>query len=248
MAAKQVIEVMHRIRAKLYPNNLPGKKGAYIARTACEASLNIKAVYAFLKNRGGFTGSYEDAVNYVCQYFEEAAYLLCNGFSIDTGYFSIHPGISGVFDTPNETFNPEKHQIGFRFRVKEKLRRMVKFITVEIEGLADINGWIGEFTNIDRDSDQSYAPGDLFCIKGGKIRIEGGDPSCGVYFVPEDDPSAAVKATRVTRSTSTKITGIAPKTGRKNNRIEVRTQFTGATDTFLQTPRVIASAFILEEL
>ena len=57
-----VTEVLHRIRAKLYPNYLSTVEGAYIARTDDEAALSIEDVCAALKNRGGFTGEYEDAV------------------------------------------------------------------------------------------------------------------------------------------------------------------------------------------
>jgi hypothetical protein len=67
-----VNEVLHRIRAKLYPNYLHGIDGAYIARTDDEASLSIEEVCAALKNRGGFTGNYQDLVEYVRQFFDEA--------------------------------------------------------------------------------------------------------------------------------------------------------------------------------
>jgi hypothetical protein len=50
-----VTEVLHRIRAKLYPNYLHGIEGAFIARTDDEASLGIEQICAALKNRGGFT-------------------------------------------------------------------------------------------------------------------------------------------------------------------------------------------------
>jgi hypothetical protein len=55
-----VNEVLHRIRVKLYPNSLPHVEGAYIARTDNEVSLTVEEVCAALKNRGGFTGNYED--------------------------------------------------------------------------------------------------------------------------------------------------------------------------------------------
>ena len=73
---KPVKEVLHKIRVKLYPNYLPGTKGAYIARTASESSLNIKEVCAALKNRGMYTGNYENLVKNVRQFFDEAAYQL----------------------------------------------------------------------------------------------------------------------------------------------------------------------------
>jgi len=67
--------------------------------------------------------------------------------------------------------------------------------------------------------------------------------------VPEDDPSGAVKAkTTADGNTPKKITGVAPRTGFRMNRIEIRTQYTGAVNTPLKTPRVITSRFVLEEM
>jgi hypothetical protein len=70
-------------------------EGAYIARTDNEASLSVEEVCAALKNRGGFTGSYDDLVEHVKQFFDEAAYQLCGGFAVNTGCFSVHPNVGG---------------------------------------------------------------------------------------------------------------------------------------------------------
>jgi hypothetical protein len=85
--------VMHRIRIKLYPNYLPSVEGTYIARTDSEASLSVEQVCAALKNRGGFTGNYDDLVVYVKAFFDEAAYQLCDGYAVNTGYYSVHPNM-----------------------------------------------------------------------------------------------------------------------------------------------------------
>jgi hypothetical protein len=56
-----------------------------------------------------------------------------------------------------------------------------------------------------------------------------------------------VTVTRIGENTSTKITGIAPATGYEKNKIEIRTQYTGSSVSFLKTPRAITSRFILSE-
>jgi hypothetical protein len=66
-----VNEVLHHIRVKLYPNYLPSVQGTYIAHTDNEASLSIEEVCAALKNRGGFTGNYDDLVAHVKQFFTQ---------------------------------------------------------------------------------------------------------------------------------------------------------------------------------
>jgi hypothetical protein len=77
------------------PFKTRGVEGAYIARAGDEASLFMEQVCAALKNRGGFAGSYQDLVEDVRRFFDEAAYQLCDGFSASLGYFSLHPRIGG---------------------------------------------------------------------------------------------------------------------------------------------------------
>ena len=235
-----VTEVLHRIRVKLYPNYLPNVEGQYIARTNNEASLNVDQVCAALKNRGGFTGSYEDLTENVRLFLDEAAYQLCDGFAVNMRYFSVHPNVGGTFNSVNEPHDSKKHPISFRFRTRPDLRRIIQHIVIDTDGLADVTGWIDEFIDTDEHSVNTlYVPGDQFILLGNKIKVAGNDPDVGVFFVPVDDPAHAVKVTRIAENTASKIIGIAPKTENIQNRIEIRTQFSGSTTTPLKTPRVI---------
>jgi len=243
-----VTEVLHRLRVKLYPNYLPNVEGAYIARTDSEASLNIEQVCAALKNRGGYGGDYEDLVEGVKQFFDEAAYQLCDGFSVNTGYYSIHPNVGGTFNNTSEIHDHKKHPITFRFRTGRKLRRLIEHIAVDIEGIADTSGYIDEFIDAEEDSiNAHYLPGNQFILHGHKIKVAGDDPSVGVYFVPVNDPSKTIKATRIAENGTSKIIGVAPGTGSSPVRIEIRTQYTGSGNAFLKTVRTIISGFTLEE-
>ncbi|MDR2793574.1 MAG: hypothetical protein LBB61_07905 [Treponema sp.] len=98
----QVNEVLHRIRVKLRPNYLPNGEGTYTAFTDNDAALSVEETCASLKNRGGFTGNYDDLVEHVKRYFGEAAYQLCDGFAINTGCFSIHSNVGGTFGKVTE--------------------------------------------------------------------------------------------------------------------------------------------------
>jgi len=92
-----------------------------------------------------------------------------------------------------------------------------------------------------------YLPGNQFIIHGHKIKAVGDDPSVGIYFVPVNDPSKTMKATRIAENGSTKIIGIAPGTGVSPVRVEIRTQFEGSATRFLKNVRTITSGFTLEE-
>jgi hypothetical protein len=250
MAVLQTLNpILHRIRVKLYPNYLKHGEGAYIARTDNEKTLSVEDVCIALKTRGGFSGSFEDLLDYIRQYDEEVAYQLCDGYAVNNGYYTIHPNIGGTFNSTAEIHDHQKHPITFRFSARSKLRNLIKNIEVVVEGMADTGGYIDEY--IDQEGDyvnSQFMPDNMFAIHGHKIKIAGDDPSCGLYFVPVQDPSRAVKVTRVGDNNPTKVTGIAPNTGHTKNRIEIRTQYSGSGAILLKTPRTITSSFTLEQV
>jgi len=242
-----VSERMHKMRSKLYPNYLPGGEGTYIARTANEAAVTIEDICAAMKNRGGYDGSYEDALQTVKHFYMEMMYQLCDGFSVNTDYFTIHPNIGGTFHSDKEIHDHKNHPITFRFQSLKAMRDLRKSIEVIIEGIADTQGWIAEFIDTDENSTNSiFVPGDQFVITGHKIKVAGDNPNIGVYFVPVDNPSEAKKVLRIAENTSTRIIGISPDTTHARNRVEIRTQYNGSTSSFLKAPRTITSSFILE--
>ena len=239
--------VLHHIRIKLYPNYLPKSEGTYVARTDNEASLSIEQVCAAMKDRGGYGGSYEDLVENVKQFFDESAYQLCDGFAVNTGYYSIHPNISGVFASINEVYDQRKNPVNFKFRIRLPLRNLARHIAVDIIGAAEVNAYIDEFIDNDENSTNGiFTPGNLFSISGNKIKVAGGNPDCGIYFVPVDNPSKAVKVQRMAENGSSKLIGIAPDTRFRYNKVEIRTQYTGSAKTFLKVPRIITSSFVIE--
>jgi hypothetical protein len=246
-AAEKVSQKLHRVKIVLYPNTLPRVEGAYTAKTANEASLTVEEVCMALKERGGYAGSYEVLVDAVKKFLNEMAYQLCDGFAVNTGYFSIHPHIGGTFNRAHESIDPSKNRISFKFRVNRLLRNLAGHFEFEIVGVMDGNAYIDEFVdNYENSVNAHFVPGNVFTVYGNKIKVEGDNPGVGVFFVPVDDPSQAVKVTRIVENFPSKIIGQAPDTGYLLNRIEIRTQYSGSKAVLLKAPRVIASSFALE--
>jgi len=246
MAIGDLKDILHKIKVKLYPNNLQNVEGAYIARTDSEATLSLEDVCTTLKNRGGFQGKYDELVDNVRQYNNELLYQLCDGYAVNNGYFSIHTNIGGAFSSDKEVHDHKKHPVTFRFRTHKPLRELAQAIHVEVIGIADTTGYIYEFIDYDEDAVNTlYVPGDQFAIHGNKIKLAGDEAA--VYFVPIDDQSKAVKVSRIAENSPSKITGIAPQTNYQRNWIEIRTRFAGSGAILLKAPRVITSSFILEE-
>jgi hypothetical protein len=239
-------EVLHHIRVRLYPNNLPQVEGEYVAKTDSEATLNISQICTALKNRAGYNCDHKEMVEHVTKFLDEAVYQLCDGFRINLGYFSAYPNIGGTFATEHDSCDSEKNPLSFRFRTGKHLENLIKHIAVDVDGAGKNPAFIKQF--IDRDADSVnalYTPGHLFTIVGKKIKIAGDSKECGVYFVPVDDPSKAVKVERLAENRSSVIVGVIPETDNQRARIEVRTQYYGSGAVLLKTPRIITSNFIV---
>ncbi|MDR2053604.1 MAG: DUF4469 domain-containing protein, partial [Treponema sp.] len=219
----------------------------YIARTDSEASLTIEEICAALKNRGGFTGSYDDLVEHVRQFFDEAAYQLCDGFAVNAGYFSVHPNVGGTFDKATEGRDTSKHPVTFRFRTRASLRALVDRIVVEIEGLADSSGYIDEFIDVVTEAvNETLTPGGQFSVSGHKIKAAGDSPEVGVYFVSAADPARRVKASgHLAENAPHRLIGIIPASLTPGGwKLEIVTQYSSGSF-FLKEPRVITFGPVL---
>ncbi|GMO58652.1 MAG: hypothetical protein Ta2A_04290 [Treponemataceae bacterium] len=231
---------MHRIRAKLYPNYLPtGGEGTYVARTQSEAVLSVEEVCAAATTRGGAVNSAEVMATSVNGYLNEALYQLSDGFAVGNKLLSVHPRLGGVFDKLGNIVHPSKHKVGFAFRAGSALREAEKTITVEIDGLADTNGFIGQVQDIDSETnDSELSVGGNIVILGHKIKVEGDDSTVGVYFVNQSDGARVKVAKHLAENRDAKIIAVAPALASGTYRVEIVTQYAkGGTP--LKEPRTI---------
>jgi hypothetical protein len=236
-------EVLHHIKVNLFSNYLPQSEG-YFAVTDSEASLNVSQICTALIDRAGYNCDHEEIAEHVRKFLDEAVYQLCEGNRINLGFFSVYPSIGGTFASELDTRNPEKNPLIFKYRMEKPLQNLIKHIAVEISGLGRNPAYIKDFIDWDAHSFNTlYTPGNLFTIRGYKIKVAGSE-DCGVYFVPVDEPDKAVKVDELTENHSTAIVGVIPEISQKSARIEVRTQY-GGSDIFLKTPRIITSKFIV---
>jgi hypothetical protein len=210
--------------------------------------LSIEQVCAALKNRGGYTGNYDDLVECVKQYFDEAAYQLCDGFAVSNKYYSIHPNVGGTFNNAAEIHNHQKHKISFRFRIRQALRDLVKHIVVEVEGIADTHGYIDQFLDVESDTENDeLTPREQFIIHGHKIKVAGDNSAAGVYFIDVEDEAKEyfISARHLGQNTASNIIGIVPQLPVGRYKVLIKTLYNGSANTFLKKLRTIESSFTL---
>ncbi|WP_449388271.1 DNA-binding domain-containing protein [Chryseobacterium lineare] len=230
--------ILHRIKAYLYDNVLTkDNPNDFTARTASERSLNVQQICQSAANRGGADIS-ASAMEHATELFlKEMAYQLCDGYSINTGYFMANTTIRGVFDSPSETFNKDKHSIIFQFNQGEKLRAEIPNIEVNILGIAEASAVILQVTDVKSGSvNDLLTPGRNLKIVGSKIKVTGDDASVGVYFVDATTQERTkVEQSDIVTNNPSEVMVVIPELAAGTYTIEVLTQYSGSQS--LKEPR-----------
>lgn len=231
--------LLHKIKAYLYDNFLTkDNPNDYIARTASERSLNVKEICESAVNRGGADVSAAAMQHATELFLKEMAYQLCDGYAVNTGYFTAGTQIRGVFESPTETYNPAKHTILFQFNQGEKLRAEIPNIEVNILGIADASSVILQVKDVKSNSvNDLLTPERNLKITGYKIKVVGDAPENGVYFTNTATQARTVVDTSdFVMNNPSELIIVVPQLAPGTYTIEVVTQYANS-GVLLKEPR-----------
>lgn len=173
----------HTIKAYLYDNLLTPDPNDFTARVSSERSLSVADICHSAATRGGADVSDAAMSHAVELFFKEMAYRLCDGFAVNTGYFTAMPVVRGVFLNPNETFDPQRHTLQFQFTQGELMRREIEDVEVKIMGVAETGLYIGQVEDMkSRTVNEVLTPGFNLRVTGTKLRVVGDKPGVGIFF------------------------------------------------------------------
>ena len=220
--------ILHTIKAYLYDNLLTENPNDFAARVSSERSLSIGDICKSATKRGGADVSAESMKHAVELFLKEMSYQLCDGYSVNTGYFTASPSIRGVFDSPTENFNPQKHSILFQFNQGELLRNELSTITVDILGVAESGAFIGQVLDVKSGSvNDLLTPNRNLKIGGSKIKIAGDDANVvGVYFVNQGTQARTkVDESDVVTNNPSELIVVIPELTAGVYKLEIVTQY-----------------------
>ena len=123
-------------------------------------------------------------------YEETIAEILLEGNMVTTPLFNTSFSISGVFESPMDSFDGNRHKLNVNLSKGLKLREAEKNVKFEkttspapqpmIQEVKDsITGVVNEI----------LTRGGVVEIRGYNLKIEGDNDMCGLWFVPEGDSS-----------------------------------------------------------
>jgi hypothetical protein len=232
--------ILHRIKAYLYDNTLTkDNPDDYIARVSSERSLGVKDICESATSRGGADVSATAMEHAVNLFLKEMGYQLCDGFSVNTGWFTASVHIRGVFDSPDEKFDPQKHTILFEFHQGAQLRKELDSVDIQILGVADISLSITQVTDVKTGSvNDIITPNRNLRIHGHKLKIAGEKKTNGVYFINQDTKeSTKVDDSDIVTNNPSELIVVIPALAAGTYKVKVTTQFSENTQHFLKEPR-----------
>jgi hypothetical protein len=234
-----VIEVLHKIRAKLYPNYLPLAKGKYIIRsTRHEAPLSVDAVCHSAKNRGGYMGNVDNMSVDVKAYHEECVFLLADGYSIKNKFFASHLKFCGTTDNAESAWKRDENPMAVIHTNTNEMNRVLDSIEGVIEGIADTDAYIDEVTDVFTGMiDDTLTPGETIIIRGAKIKIGGSEDVVGLFFTNESAETIQVSQQSIPQNKNSEIIAKIPDLAAGTWRMKIVTQIVGNTP--LKDPRTI---------
>jgi hypothetical protein len=239
----------HKIRAELYDNLLTEDPNDFAARVVADKPLSSKDVCNYATQRGGADISAKAMEHAVDLYLGEMAYLLCNGFTVNTGVFNVRPKIKGVFSKATEQFNPEKHKISFDFNQGLRLRRELANVSVEITGVSKVTFFIDAVEDIESESiSDLLTPNRNLRISGSKIRIDGENEANGVYFINQETKERVKVNSKIPVNKPSELMVVIPALAAGSYKLEVVTQYGGNSKHLLKEPRTAVFERILSVL
>ncbi|GHU24302.1 hypothetical protein FACS1894172_10640 [Spirochaetia bacterium] len=232
------MSVLHTIKAWLYENLLSADQNDYVARVSAERTLNVREICESAVERGGADISAAAMEHAVALYHKELGYRLCDGFSVNTGWYTASMHVKGVFDSPTSAFDPAKHTVIAEFHQGAELRKELAAVTVSILGKAESTFFITQVTDMRTGSvNDILTPGRNAKIAGSKLKVAGESATCGVYFVnTADQTRVKVDSADIVENQNAHLMVLTPALSAGTYQLEITTQYSGGS-TLLKEPR-----------
>ena len=153
--------------------------------------------------------------------------FVSQGGSINTELFQVRVSIKGVFNGMDDSFDPSRHQIKLNLQPGSLLLKVPGNLRAK-KADSNVKVKISSVTDVKTGSvNGSLTPGKNVRIIGRRLKIDGPDPSCGIYFVPEDGQTGPVKVeqTDYVVNKPSELIAVIPRLSTGKWRVRLVTQY-----------------------
>ncbi len=229
--------ILHEVEIYLYENFLTPDPNDYAGRVETTRTLGMRDVCESSVLRGGADINASAMYHAGELLLKEMAYLLCDGFSINFGYFSISLKVRGVFTSPTDTFDPKRHSLMFQITPGELLRRELPSIQTKMMGVKRDAAFIALVTDTATGlEDGTITPDEDILIQGTRIGIapdDGSDAEVGIFFIAENGTVAPVTR-RLTQNDPSRVIARVPGLRQGSYTLRIVTRLSSNRSTLLK--------------
>lgn len=144
--------------------------------------------------------------------------------------------ISGVFDSPLDTFDGNRHKLNVNLTKGVALRDAEKKVKLEKTNVPAPLPQIQEVKDsVSGTVNERLTAGGVAELRGYNLKIDGDNPSCGLWFVAADGQET--KAATIIENKPSKIIAMIPALTAGSYQVKVATQFSGGGK-FLLSPKI----------
>lgn len=211
------------IEYTLVENKLNTSEGKYRAVVQPKDTIDLTGIIDRMVRRGS-TLMREDAMAVQEAFYDTILQVLQEGYNVTTPTANYRASIKGVFDGPDDSFDPSRHKLEVRVNpglaVRPSLEKVPVVKTEHTTPLPHPQVFHDHMSNLDN---SVVTPGSGAKIKGYRLKFDQTDPEQGVFFV-----SASGVETRVEQVLSirpSEVIIILPALPADMYRLEVRGMF-----------------------
>jgi hypothetical protein len=172
--------------------------------------------------------------------------FITNGGIINTELFRVRTSIKGVFDGMDDRFDAGRHEIRLNVRAGQFLRNTPKKLKPK-KRTAPAKSLIQSVTDVKSGAlNSNLTPGKNIKITGNRLKIDGDDPTCGLYFVPENTKDSVVKveASEFAMNNPSQIIAVIPNLKKGKWHLRLVTQYSRAKK-HLREPQSVTFSKVL---
>ena len=221
------------LKYSLNENQLTDRTDDYSAMTHASGSFDMEAIINRMLSRGTLV-TRTDVVAVMNNFQEAVVDIINEGGMINTPLFNTSFSISGVFESPLDSFDPNRHKLNINLTKGVMLRNTEKAVKFEKTHSATPLPQIQEVRDSKTGSvNEVLTSNGVVEVYGYNLKIAGDDPRCGLWFIATD--GVEIRAEVMIDNKPSKIIAMIPQLDYDEMQIKIVTQYTGGV--LLKNPR-----------
>ena len=236
--AEQII-----LNTDLYDNLLTERKGDYTAKPRITGTLyNTDIAARIVAARTEY--QHGTILNILDMADSHKVQAIAEGKSVVDGVGQYLVNVQGAFEGEKAQFEPGKHALGITYTMGKLLRETLKLVKVGVNGVAAVGPVINTVTDsTSKAINGQLSSGGALVLGGVNLKIQGDDPSIGVYLTPTTEGAAPMKAPVVIANSPSQVIVQMPTLADGQYTVSLTTQYSGSRN--VKEPRTYTFPIIL---